>query len=141
MPATKKQPTRNDVDLTRKTPWRTMYRIVRAKTAGLDVAAETPWVTVCMEHSTHIASPSLRTACLAGTKGSVAEWCAKCRPLAAKAEKAADKAKPAAEEPTPKKATTTPAKKATTPRTPRTGRKDVAVSPAKAAPVKEEPAA
>ena len=145
MPATKKQPTRNDVDLTRKTPWRTMYRIVRAKTVGLDVAAETPWVTVCMEHSTHVASASLRTACLAGTNGSVTEWCAKCRPLAAKAAAAKTKAeaKPEpADKPTARRAAkkAAPVEAAKPTRARSRGRKD-APAPADATPTQEASAA
>lgn len=90
MPAVKTQPVRGTVDLTRKTPWRTLYRIVRAEVAGIKPTEGGTWATICLEHKTHVLKASLREACLAGTKGSVAVWCAKCKPLAAapKPEKA-----------------------------------------------------
>lgn len=77
-----KKATSGSVDLTRKTPWGTQYRIVRALIVGL---GESGWVTICLEHDQHVASGSLRLACEQGTNGSVAKWCKKCAPLARKA--------------------------------------------------------
>jgi hypothetical protein len=53
MPNTKQQPARSAVDLTRKTPWGTLYRIVRAATVNLSTSDGKPWGTICLEHDVH----------------------------------------------------------------------------------------
>ncbi|KYH43244.1 hypothetical protein [Branchiibius sp. NY16-3462-2] len=68
-----------EVDLTRKTPWGTEYRVARTATAG--VACDQRWVTICLEHNTQHGSDTLRTACTAGTRAAVAEWCNACAVL------------------------------------------------------------
>jgi hypothetical protein len=121
MPNVKTQPKRAEVDLTRVTPWGTHYRVVRAATIGVETAEGKPWVTLCLEHKTHHESSSLKTACLAGTKGSSARWCKQCL-TASKAPKAAPvkkvvaetKPAPAAKRAAPAKKTPAPAAKPTT---------------------------
>lgn len=68
-----------EVDLTRKTPWGTQYRVARTATAG--ATCDQHWVTICLEHQTQHGSDTLRTACTAGTRGAVAEWCDACAVL------------------------------------------------------------
>lgn len=68
-----------EVDLTRKTPYGTKYRVVR--TASVKIGADLPWLTICLDHDEHVASKSLRDACLLGTKGRTAEWCSECGKL------------------------------------------------------------
>jgi hypothetical protein len=92
MPATKVQPSRNPVDLTRKTPWRTEYRVCRVETAGIEGEG---WVTLCLAHSQHVISPTLGKACTAGTKGAVAEFCDKCKTLSTAPKESPAKVEPA----------------------------------------------
>lgn len=88
------------VDLLRKTPWGTEFRIARTESFGLEVKGDGKWTTACLAHSTSITSSTLRKACLAGTRGSVAEWCADCAKLKDAPKPAAPaKAKPAAATP------------------------------------------
>ncbi|GAB3586376.1 hypothetical protein [Calidifontibacter terrae] len=68
-----------EVDLTRKTPWGTEYRVARTVTAGVE--CDQRWVTICLEHNTQHGSDTLRTACTAGTRGAVADWCDSCATL------------------------------------------------------------
>lgn len=99
-PAKKAAP-KPEVDITRKTPYGTEYRVVRAATVKIE--ADLPWLTICLAHDEHVASKSLKDACLLGTKGRTAEWCAECsklrdgkdKPAPKEAEKPAKASKPA----------------------------------------------
>lgn len=74
-PAKKAAP-KPEVDITRKTPYGTEYRVVRAAT--VKVQTDLPWLTICLAHDEHVSSKSLRDACLLGTKGATAGWCVGC---------------------------------------------------------------
>lgn len=100
-PAPVQSSPRNEVDLTRSTPWGTEYRIARTATA--DVECDQRWVTVCLAHDTFHPSPTLRTACAAGTRGSVADWCDPCAKLRNAPPEPAPEPEPAPAKPPAKK--------------------------------------
>ncbi|WP_022924895.1 hypothetical protein [Serinicoccus marinus] len=90
-PAPKSTAPKPEVDLTRKTPHGTKYRVARTGTA--EVKSDSPWVAVCLDHGKHAGAKSLKEACLLGTKGRTAEWCPACKRLVTKAEKPTETSK------------------------------------------------
>ena len=81
------------VDVTRKTPWKTEWRVCRSTEYADD--REAKWTTCCLEHGNFVPTDAMRDAFNIGTAAPVAAWGAPGSPLRDGKEPEPAPAKPA----------------------------------------------